>query len=53
MEHETDSDSWEISLLVDNKILIKVDGTGLKSKGAVESYLKAVDLDAVRKAFTS
>lgn len=53
IEHEMDSDSWEISLLVDNKILIKVEGTGLRSKRDVEAYLKAVDLEAVRKAFAS
>jgi len=51
IEHEKDSDSWKISLLVDNKILVKVDGSGLRDKRSVEAYLKAIDLDAVKKAF--
>jgi hypothetical protein len=51
IQHEKDSGSWEISLLVANKILVKVDGSGLQDKEGVESYLKAIDLDAVRKAF--
>lgn len=51
IQHEKDSDRWEISLLVDNKILIKVDGSGLTDQEGVETYLKAIDMDAVQKAF--
>jgi len=51
IEHEKDSDSWEISLLVANKILVKVDGSGLKDKASLETYLKAIDFAAVKKAF--
>ncbi len=51
IQHEKDSDQWEISLLVANKILIKVDGSGMKDQESAEGYLKAIDLDAVRKAF--
>lgn len=51
IEHKKDSDSWAISLLVANKILVKVDGAGLKDKESVETYLKAIDLDAIQKAF--
>jgi len=51
IEHEKDSDRWEISLLVANKILVKVNGSGLKDKTDAEAYLKAIDLDAVRQAF--
>jgi hypothetical protein len=51
IQHEKDSDRWEISLLVANKILVKVDGSGLKDQESVEAYLKAIDLDAVQKAF--
>jgi hypothetical protein len=51
IDHEKDGDRGEISLLVANKVLVKVDGSGLKDKAGVETYLKAIDLDAVRRAF--
>ena len=51
IQHEKNSDSWEISLLVANKILIKVDGRGLKDQEGVESYLQAIDMEAMTKAF--
>lgn len=51
IEHEKGSDKWEISLLVANKILIKVDGSGLENQDSVGAYLEAIDLDAVQKAF--
>jgi hypothetical protein len=51
MQHEKDSDKWEISLLVGGKILVKVDGSGLQDKAPVEAYLEAIDFDAVQKAF--
>jgi hypothetical protein len=51
IQHEKHSDRWEISLLLANKILVKVDGSGLKDQESVEAYLKAVDIDAVQKAF--
>ena len=51
IQHEKDSDRWEISLLVANKILVQVNGSGLKDKESVESYLKAIDMDTMTKAF--
>ena len=51
IEHDEDSDRWEISLLVANKILVQVNGSGLKYKASVEAYLEAIDLDAIRQAF--
>jgi hypothetical protein len=51
IDHEKDGDRWEISLLVANKILVEVDGSGLKDKAGVEACRKAIDLDAVRRAF--
>ena len=51
IQHEKNSDSWEISLLVANKILVKVDGSGLKDQESVEAYLNAIDMDAMTKAF--
>lgn len=51
IKHRKDSDKWEISLLVADKVLIKVDGSGLKHKESLETYLKALDFDTVRQAF--
>lgn len=51
IQHEEGSGSWEISLLVADKILIKVDGSRLPDRQSVEAYLKAIDLDAAKKAF--
>jgi hypothetical protein len=51
IDHEKDGDRWEISLLAANKVLVKINGSGLKDNAGVEAYLKAIDLDAVRKAF--
>lgn len=53
LKHEAGSDQWEISLLVANRILVQVEGQGLKGPEAVEGYLKAIDLQAVEKAFAS
>ncbi|MCG6860159.1 MAG: hypothetical protein LJE70_02560, partial [Chromatiaceae bacterium] len=51
IKHEKDSGEWEVSLLVGNKVLVKIDGSGSQDKESVEAYLKAIDLDAVQKAF--
>lgn len=51
IEHEPGSDRWRISLLVADRILLQVEGSGLSDEAAVEAYLRAVDLDAVRRAF--
>jgi hypothetical protein len=53
IEHEEDSDSWEISLLVANKILVNVQSSGSKDANTVEAYLKAIDLAAIEKAFAN
>lgn len=41
----------EISLLVANRILVTVSGSGVENKEIVESYLNAMDLRAIEKAF--
>jgi len=45
------SDRWEISLMLANRILVQVQGDGLKDQSPAEAYLKALDLDAVQQAF--
>jgi len=51
IKHQPNSDRWEISLMLANRILVQVTGKGVKSKDILETYLKALDLDAVKKAF--
>lgn len=51
LQHQQGSDDWEVSLLVVNKVLLKVAGSGLKDAEPVEEYLKAIDLNALEKVF--
>ncbi len=51
IKYGKDSDKWEISLLVADKILLKVDGKGLRDKEGVVAYLEALDFDAIQRAF--
>jgi hypothetical protein len=51
IQHETGSDRWEIRLLLGSKILVQVTASGVKDRGPVEAYLKAMDLKALQKAF--
>lgn len=51
IKHGKDSDKWEISLLVAEKILIKVDGKGLRDKEGMVAYLGVLDFDAIQQAF--
>ncbi len=52
IKHQKNSERWEISLMVANRILVQATGEGLESKAPAEAYLKAVDLQAVEKAFS-
>jgi len=51
IKHGKDSDKWEISLLVAEKILIKADGKGLRDKEGVVAYLGVLDFDAIQQTF--
>ncbi len=51
IKHDAGSDSWEITLMMQGRILIQVSGQGLSSKQPVIDYLKAIDLKAVEAAF--
>ena len=46
-----ESKSWEISLLLKNRILIQVSGTNADQK-TLEAYLKALDFAAIARAFS-
>ena len=52
IKHRTNSDDWEISLLLAGRILVQSKGVGLSSKEPAEAYLKAMDLKAVEQAFS-
>lgn len=52
IEHEKDSDRWEIKLMVGNKILVQVAASAVKSADPAKAYLKAIDLEALQKAFS-
>jgi len=51
IKHDKDGDRWEISLLVADKILVKVDGRGVGDKAGVVAYLEVLDFDTIRQAF--
>jgi len=51
LKHPPGSKHWEISLMLANRILVQVQGDGLEDQAPAEAYLKALDLDAVQKAF--
>ncbi len=53
LKHRANSDQWEISLMVANRILVQVSGSGMPSKDAVEAYLEALDLDKIERAFSA
>jgi hypothetical protein len=51
LKHSPDSNDYEASLMVGNRILVQGKGTGLPDEKAVQEYLEALDLDAIQKAF--
>jgi hypothetical protein len=51
LKHEPEENSWEISLMVGSRLLVQVEGKGMKSQEPVETYLKTIDMAAVEKAF--
>jgi hypothetical protein len=52
MEHDKDSDRWEIKLMVSSKILVQVAASAVKNADPAEAYLKAIDLKGLQKAFS-
>lgn len=53
LKQDKPNDSWELSLIVANRILVQISGHALKDKEPLELYLKAMDLPAIEKAFSS
>jgi hypothetical protein len=53
LEHAADSDEYEITLMVGNRLVIQGKGSRLQDSKAVEQYLEVLDLDAIQKALTN
>jgi hypothetical protein len=51
LKHSPDSNDYEASLMVGNRILVQGKGSGVTDEKAVQQYLEALDLDAIQKAF--
>ncbi|MFZ1538062.1 MAG: hypothetical protein WAT23_11855 [Chromatiaceae bacterium] len=52
IHQDRDAKGWEISLMGNGNLLIRVSGTGIE-KADAESYLQAIDLAAVEKALST
>ena len=50
IKQDKDAGTWEISLMGDSNVLVRVSGDGV-DKETLEAYLEAMDMDAVEKAF--
>lgn len=50
LEHTPGSQTYKVTLMVGSRLLVQGEGSGLADPGPVEQYLKALDLDAIRKA---
>lgn len=53
LKQDKASDTWELNLIVANRILVQISGHGLSDKEPLELYLKAMDLSAIEKAFST
>ena len=52
IKQERDGDTWEISLMVGGNVLVQVTASGIEERESAESFIEAMDLDAVEKAFS-
>jgi len=50
-KHAAQSGDWEIELVLADRILVRVQGRNLSSGEPVQSYIEALDLDAIQRAF--
>lgn len=53
IQHADGSDTWEISLMIGNRVMVQAKGSGIPDQKAVEAYLNAMDLAAVQRALTN
>lgn len=50
-KHAPDSDEYEVSLMIGNRILIQAKGRGLPDGTAVQQYIESMDVGAIQKGF--
>ncbi|WP_295383983.1 hypothetical protein [uncultured Thiodictyon sp.] len=50
-KHAPDSDEYEVSLMIGNRLLIQAKGSGLQDAAAVQQYIEAMDVEAIQKGF--
>ena len=50
-KHAADSDAYEITLMIGNRILVQGKGSGMADGSAVQKYLESMDLQSIQKAF--
>lgn len=50
MEHTPGSQTYKVTLMVGNRLLLQGEGSGLADAAPVEQYLQALDLEAIQKA---
>lgn len=52
LEHTPDSQTYKITLMIGNRLLIQAEGSGLEDVKPIERYLDALDLPAIQSALT-
>lgn len=52
MEHTPGSQTYKVTLMVGNRLLVQGEGSGLADAAPLEQYLNALDLEAIQNALT-
>ncbi|QVL50462.1 MAG: hypothetical protein KFB96_08570 [Thiocapsa sp.] len=52
MEHSPGSQTYKVTLMVGNRLLVQGEGSGLTEAAPLEQYLQALDLEAIQSALT-
>lgn len=53
IEHAANSDEYEITLMIGNRLMIQGKGSRITDSGPLEQYLEALDLDAIQTSLTN
>ncbi|MFB1486624.1 MULTISPECIES: hypothetical protein [unclassified Thiocapsa] len=52
MEHTPGTQTYKVTLMVGNRLLVQGEGSGLTDAAPLEQYLQALDLEAIQSALT-
>lgn len=52
LEHKSGTEDYEITLMVGNRLVVQAKGSQLKDVKPLESYLEALDIDAIQKGLS-